>query len=207
MTRKRPSRDLWKRPNPCDCCKLRRKKCDLARPGCGRCVRLGSACVYSSSSLPVAPRRKCNKLTPSPSGSSEDEQEQDQQDEDGDASVKKDECLAAVKIELEPLQVNQVQSPPCSELAPFDHQRVSSPTSSDFTALPYLFGEELLFFPPETLNCTGQLSPENFMDPTSSFPYETIPIPSPTVLDTLLLTFEQNLLQQIENDFNCLHWL
>ncbi|KAI8613642.1 hypothetical protein BC830DRAFT_1131298, partial [Chytriomyces sp. MP71] len=65
--------DRTKRPNPCESCRTNSRKCDLERPKCGRCVKIGGLCRY----LDVSPRngnqcarckkhkKKCDQSQPS----------------------------------------------------------------------------------------------------------------------------------------------
>ncbi|KAI9350642.1 hypothetical protein BDR26DRAFT_851261 [Obelidium mucronatum] len=46
MSRKKLDREQWKRPVPCASCKLARKRCDVTKPECSRCKRIGRTCDY-----------------------------------------------------------------------------------------------------------------------------------------------------------------
>ncbi|KAJ3099602.1 hypothetical protein HK100_004861 [Physocladia obscura] len=59
MTSRKIERIMWKRPLPCECCRNRRKKCDLLKPSCTRCARMGFQCEYV-----VAKRRSAGKEKP-----------------------------------------------------------------------------------------------------------------------------------------------
>ncbi|KAJ3122755.1 hypothetical protein HK100_011854 [Physocladia obscura] len=44
------------RPLPCLCCRMQRKKCDLVRPACARCIYRGTECIYPTGRKPYKKR-------------------------------------------------------------------------------------------------------------------------------------------------------